>query len=402
MNDPLYVSLSQLALMAVAATALSAAHAQTSPGITISGFGSAAVTMTDTDEAQFARPNQADGVGKDPRSFVDSNLGIQATATLNERWSVTGQSLARRYGKAHFGMDITLAFVKYRVNDDLAIRVGRLGLPVYMVSDFRSVGYASTMLRPSQEVYSQVVNEVVDGADVLYQHSFGDTTINAQFGYGKSSVETPFGKTVLKKSAALNVIAEHGPFALRLGYSQTDVGLTDSPELDGLFDVLRQVGLGQVADDLDYTDVPGSFSSLGFTMDYQNFLIQSEYAKRKTTSRLMIESTTSYYAMFGYRMGKFTPYYYCGNTKQDGARVYAGLPTTGPLAELSGVVQFLVQAPQQSTHALGMRWDFHQSAAAKVQIDRVSPRDGSGLLIHPTPTFTGPVHVAAVGIDFVF
>ncbi|UUZ49205.1 hypothetical protein LP420_01810 [Massilia sp. B-10] len=37
------------------------AQAADGPTVTISGFGSAAVTMTDTDQAEFIRPNQASG-----------------------------------------------------------------------------------------------------------------------------------------------------------------------------------------------------------------------------------------------------------------------------------------------------------------------------------------------------
>jgi hypothetical protein len=136
-------------------------------------------------------------------------------------------------------------------------------------------------------------------------------------------------------------------------------------------------------------------------IDYKNFLVQAEYAVRKTESRIIMD-TTSYYAMFGYRMGKVTPYYYYGNIKQDTERTYAGLPTTGPLAALTAGVNGVVKSALQSTNAVGVRWDFHKSAALKAQVDHVSPRDGAGAFINPKPGFKGPVNVYAVGIDFVF
>ena len=49
-----------------------------------------------------------------------------------------------------------------------------------------------------------------------------------------------------------------------------------------------------------------------------------------------------------------------------------------------------------------MRWDFHRSAALKVQIDRIKPKNGQGLFVQAKPGFSGPVTVVAAAIDFVF
>ena len=38
----------------------------------------------------------------------------------------------------------------------------------------------------------------------------------------------------------------------------------------------------------------------------------------------------------------------------------------------------------------------------KAQIDRVKPKNGTGLLVNAQPTFKGDVVVGAVALDFVF
>ncbi len=53
------------------------------------------------------------------------------------------------------------------------MRLGRLPLPVFLVSDFRQVGYANTWIRPPIEVYGQVPLDNVDGLDVLYNGERG-------------------------------------------------------------------------------------------------------------------------------------------------------------------------------------------------------------------------------------
>lgn len=387
---------------AILATLAVSSHAADGPTVTISGFGTAALTATDTDDAEYIRPNQAAGVGKSARTGVDSNFGIQAVVKVNDWLSFTGQGLARKYARDHYGAELAWAFAKFKVSDEISVRVGRIGIPVYMISDFRNVGYANTMLRPPAEVYRQVTADSFDGADVVYQGSFGETTVTAQFGIGNTNTPTPGdAKVKFKPATALHVVAEHGPFTVRFGRADAKFSVENNTAINGLLATLNRVGLSRVANDLDVTDVEGSFTSLGFTMDYKNFLVQSEYAVRKTDTRV-VHDTTSYYAMLGYRFGKITPYYYYGNIKQDDGRTYAGLPTTGPLAAVTAGVNGVVKAPLQSTNAIGVRWDFYKSAALKVQIDHIKPRDGAGTFINPKPGFKGPVNVYAAGIDFVF
>jgi hypothetical protein len=372
------------------------------PTVTISGFGTAALTATDTDDAEFIRPNQSNGVGKSPRTGVDSNFGLQATAKFSKDFSGTVQGLVRKNANDYYGAELAWAFLKYKLNDDFTFRAGRMGTPIYMISDFRNVGYANTMIRPPAEVYRQVTGGSFDGVDVVYQHSFGDNTVTAQFGAGQSKNKSPGNSYVeFKPVTALHILLENGPFTLRFGRADANFDVVDNAPLNGLLATLRSVGLNQVANDFKVEDVKGSFTSLGGMVDYNNFLVQAEFAKRKTESRVVMD-TTSYYAMLGYRYGKVTPYYYYGNIKQDSPRDYAGLPTTGPLAPITAAVNGVAKAALQSTNAVGVRWDFNKSAALKVQVDRVRPKDGPGAFVNVKPGFTGPVTVYAAGIDFVF
>jgi hypothetical protein len=48
-----------------------------------------------------------------------------------------------------------------------------------------------------------------------------------------------------------------------------------------------------------------------------------------------------------------------------------------------------------------VRWDFHDSVAVKLQVDRVDP-EGDGLFTNVQAGFDGPVTVAGLAIDFVF
>ena len=393
-----------IAALSTAGLALQASAQEGGPTVTISGFGTAALTRSDTDEAEFARPNQASGVKKDFRTGVDSNFGVQATVKVNDWLSFTGQGLARKDAQNDWGAEAAWAFAKFKATDELSVRVGRMGAPIYMISDFRNVGYANTMLRPPAEVYRQVTLDSFDGADLLYQHSFGDTSLSVQLGTGRADKDLTTGTIEFKKMLMLHVVAETGPFTLRFGRAQAKFTLKDNPRLNGLVTTLRAVGLSAVADMMPLNDVKGTFTSVGGTMDWKNVVLQAEYAQRRTDT-ILVQDTNSWYAMAGYRIGKFLPYYYHGNITQKSPRTVAGLPDTGPLAPISAGINGrdgVAKAALQSADAIGVRWDFYKSLALKVQIDRIKPKDGSGAFLNAAPTFTGPVKVYAVALDFVF
>lgn len=394
--------------------ALSSAFAQEAEGPTVKirGFGTGALTWTDTNDAEFARPNQAAGAKKSPRTGVDSNLGLQADIGINSWLSFTGQGLVRHDADDNYGAELAWAFAKAKINDQFSVRVGRIGLPAFMISDYRNVGYANTFLRPPVEMYSQVPFNSVDGIDATYQHSFGDTTVTGQLAYGRTSADVAVGlRAKGKEITALNLVAEHGPFTARIGRVDAKITITGSSSLNALIGGLRMAGAGYnlpqlttMGNELDATDKKASFTSVGLGMDWNNIVAQSEFAKRKTDS--YVNDTTSWYLMGGYRIGKVLPYVIHGKLSIDGhpANVIpAGVPALAALrAGASGLPYYGIGQGEQSTTSVGVRWDFHSSMALKAQIDRVQPKIGNGLLINAKPGFHDDVTVGAVALDFVF
>jgi hypothetical protein len=59
----------------------------------------------------------------------------------------------------------------------------------------------------------------------------------------------------------------------------------------------------------------------------------------------------------------------------------------------------------QRTLSLGVRWDFHEAAALKLQVDRVDVDAGScGSFTNRQPGFErgGEATIASIAVDFVF
>ncbi|MES2298445.1 MAG: porin [Pseudomonadota bacterium] len=403
MNTPKYTAL----CAAILAVFAGQARADDWPPVTISGFGTAALTASDTDDAEFIRPNQKAGVRTSPRTGVDSNFGIQGSAKLSDMISVTVQGLVRKNVTDNYGADMPWAFVKFKLSDDWNVRVGRTTLPIYFISDYRNVGYANTMLRPPAEVYRQVNGGATDGIDVQWQHSYGDSTVTAMGSIGRSRGPSRDGTAVTFHPVGdVLVQLENGPFTVRLGRAQATFDIVDLPgtPLATLLPQMRSVpayaaALAQVPTE----NISGSFSSAGMSMDWNNIVVLSEYAMRRTDTRLVAD-TNSWYAMIGYRIGKFTPYYYHGEASQQSIRSFTGLPTSGPLAALTAGANAAIKVAEQSGDAFGLRWDFSKSAALKVQVDRVKPKGSApfSFVNITNPAYSGPIKVYAAAIDFVF
>jgi hypothetical protein len=391
------------------------------PTVKVSGFGTGALTASNTDDAEFGRANQVRGVKKDVRTGVDSNLGLQADVVVNSWLSLTGQGLVRKDAQDDFGAEATLAFAKARINDELSIRVGRMGVPVFMISEYRNVGYANNFVRPPQEMYSQVPFNGIDGIDAVWQHGFGDTSVTAQLAVGSTKAKLAGNlEAEMKSLVALNLVAEYGPFTARFGRADGKLTVTGAASLDGLLASLRAAGTGYrlpalntLAGDLVADSKKASFTSVGLGLDWNNIIGQSEYAKRKTDS--YINSTTSWYVMGGYRIGKFLPYYSHGKLMIDSVVANtvpgacpAGYPAacTPTLRALSAGVATLRSSGlgqgEQSTDSFGLRWDLYSSADLKFQVDRIKPKNGKGLFLNATPGFNHAVTVGTVAVDFVF
>jgi hypothetical protein len=401
----------QLLVAAILAALGVQAHAGTlgDGNLTISGFGTLAAAKSDTDTAQFARYNQAVGVKDGVRIGLDSNLGLQATYQVNDWLSGTAQVLTRKNTSPSFTTDLTWGFVKAKINDEVNVRVGRVVMPAFLISDYQNVGYANTMMRPPIELYGQAPLENVDGADVNYQHAFGNTNLTVQAfagtARGKLFLATAGGSVAKYRAplAGASVTIENGPVTFRLGHASADMHSSDLTPINTLAATLKSVGFAQLGEDLSL--VKGkrmTFTSVGATIDWNNVLVQTEYAQRRAKEPVYIPETNAWYVMAGYRFGKVLPYYAHAASEGAGSTVTVPAALTR-VPPLNAAVTNLLTAAEQSSDLIGVRWDFAKSLALKVQVDRVKPKVKSGALIFPPATGQkDSVTVVAAGVDFVF
>ncbi|GGY50329.1 porin [Pseudoduganella albidiflava] len=376
--------------------------------LNVSGFGTLAAAKSNTEDARYTRANQREGTAGTTTIGLDSNLGLQATYTFSDKLSATTQILSRKSTGDSFTTELAWAFVKYKVSDEVALRAGRVAVPGFLISDYQNVGYANTMMRPPVEMYGQMIIDSVDGVDVNWQRAFGDTNVTAQafvgISRGKSYVSSDRSEPRYQAPAAgFAVSAEHGPVTLRFAHMQGKLKATDVKPINSLTNTLTTVGFGQLASDITIAETKRvAFTSVGLLADWNNIVVQSEFGMRRAKDPVYLADSNAWYLMAGYRFGKVLPYY--AHAKYDGKGSNVSVPAAlARIPTLNAGVKNLLAPGSQSSDLIGVRWDFAQSAALKVQVDRIKPGAKNGFLSDVTPAGVGKkVTVIAAGVDFVF
>ncbi|WP_137939962.1 hypothetical protein [Chitinivorax sp. B] len=362
------------------------------------GFGTVGVVHSSTDKADYRTGlNQPNGAGYSHNwDFgVDSKLGVQADMKANEMLSATIQVISeRRYDKT-FKPVLEWANAKLQATQDLAFHAGRIALPVYMVSDYRKVGYANPWVRPPTEVYFQVPFSHLDGGDAVYRLNTGNvsTTFQAYGGRAKDKIPSSLGMNEAegRRTLGLNITTEINSLTLRVGYVRTKFSYagdaintafngyrTASSGASQISAGANQVAAGaqsaaqqplpanliallnslassasatalatsttastasDVVNQYEASEVPASFIGFGATYDPGQWFVQAEYTKRKTES--FVGDTTGWYVSGGVRVGKFTPYMTYSRLKTDSELTSSGASSvnTAVLPNLPAIPQ---------------------------------------------------------------
>lgn len=403
-----------LGLLALAGSA----HAQdASPSVSLSGFGTLAMTKTNSDDAAYRTTFQKEGAKTSGTAGTDSLLGMQLNAKFNDTFSGTVQVLNKQDAVGEWGPKLEWAFVKANVGKGLSLRGGRMGAPFFMTSDYRNVGYTNTAVRTAPDVYYAVPVSTFDGADLLYQGSLGSASINGQLYAGESSALIGKDQTVLlNKIIGFNLSAEVGAFTYRVGHVQTELGTRGAGLADfaTLLGGLRQLSaathitsLSTLADDLVIDGKNATFSGVGISMDLGDFVGMAEYTKRKTDSRY-VSDLTGWYTTIGYRVGKYTPYMSMSAQTVDSITSVASPAPSIP--QVNGVIAAVNSGAltnnSQRTTAFGLRRELGASWAVKGELARITVPAGATGVFRDVKggrfAVDTDITVTTLAVDFVF
>jgi hypothetical protein len=364
-------TLKAFALAALWGSARATAAADADPPMfSFNGFGTAGVVHSSDNDADFvSNPAQPKGAGfTDSWSATpDTKLGIQLQVALLDQLSAVVQVMSQYQYDGTFRPDLEWANLKYQVTPDLSIRVGRIAIPTFMVSDSLNIGYALPFARIPLEVYAELPETHSDGVDGSYRMYLGGATNTVQAFLGGFSSNLPDQGTY-KTHDLWGIVdtIESGAAMLHFSYQTLRYDLSFSPGLRLVDNPQQIVTIGAGYD-------PGKWYVTGELIRVPDDVFGLFYGG---------------YINAGRRFNQVTP--------------YLGYAKTGMIhAGSLGLPPFI----NQETATLGVRWDFMKDFDLKAQLDHTTRHGGiNQYFINQQPGFqqSGVVEIFTLLVDFVF
>ena len=384
------------------------------PSWTFGGFGSAGVVHSDYRQADYTSSvlkGEGAGGSRAWTAGLDSRIGAQVGVKLNARWSGVVQMVVEQRYDLSYKPEVEWANVKYQATPDLALRVGRIALPIFLAADYRKIGYAYPWVRTPVEVYGGVPITNSDGADLSWRWQHAGIKHVTQAFVGRTKVELTDVTSVKAHSIyGLTHTAEMGATTVRFSAFTSHV---DTDIARPLFDGFRQFGPTgiAIADRYDVIDKRYTIIAGGVNYDPGKWFFMAEGGT--TNGHSFLAKSSGLYLSSGYRAGEFTPYLSYSRVDSHAPGTTPAIPLTGlpppyaaAAAQLNGGLGLLLKTiANQTSVSAGLRWDLRADMALKVQYDRVMPREDSrGTLINLQPGFQSgqAVHVTSAVLDFVF
>lgn len=355
------------------------------------GFGTLGVThMGGESDLDYGMQGQTnDGWRGDQLS----KLAVQLRYGITDTLSVTGQ-LGTKPVQDSWEAGPGNLYLAWEASDNLTLRGGRLGTPIYMYSETLNVGFSYPWLRLPEEVYSLVQLTSHDGGDVLYNRSTDIGTLSFQVAGGQAIKRDHYALDDMQELDYRDVFAANVALStdnfgtFRVGYAEADLKITVDDVVDTHFAGIRNVALVQ------YDGNKGKFSSIGHQYDNGTWLSAAEAVKLSIENNSKTgdseAETNAFYIMGGRRFGDYLAHVTYGQLDEPSGRqvsmTYGLNYSMTPSVTLKG--EYKRVDTSQGDDAIGV---FQSNAQQAFDNKRLG-----------TPYGTPDADIFSVGVDFIF
>jgi hypothetical protein len=342
----------------------------------LSAFGTLAYSRTNSAAADYRlAPSYQFAAGEQWTSVLDSRLGVHGQLGISDNLRVVGQVLLRRNSNDEVQWTAPWAYLHWQPDPQYELLLGRFRHSLFMITDEIDVGYAWPWSRPPVDLYSLVAeSSYVDGVKFRYRDSLGSYTAVMETHFGRLNLNRlPRMYIQNDKNYGLALSLSNGLMTYRVSMVQAQVSLR-SERLNSL---IQQIALQSplIAEEYSVTDVsPQRYLNLGVRYESGNWLLISEASRLWLKTRLLPDKWACYLTI-GKTLDDWTPY--LTFARQNMVEFTAEQRLTGATA--AAIRQFEMNAiSAQTTYSAGLRWDFAEGVALKIQLDNIRQPAGSG------------------------
>lgn len=375
--------------------------------VVVRGFGTVGVARSSTDQAEFVRDiSQSGGLSKKWASKVDNVFGLQANFRVNETLEAITQIVTTYHEQSSYAPKVHWAFLRYTPTANTTVRVGRVGLELFMNGDSRYVGYSQLTIRPSVDYYGSIPLHYFDGADIELKTLVGEGVLKAKVFGGYAREKFALGQDLwsIDGSTLMGGYLDYQDSAWqwRAGYMQ--MKFSENLPISTLTNALNAAGASAAANRIAFKDTISRYYSLGAIYDGDKVVAQFMLNRIDHESDAF-ENVRGALALIGYRINAFTPYAGYSRSKSDYKPSNTGLPDVGALVTLNNNYRAVMRDSHTNQHTvtLGVRWDVKRNMALKAQFDMVRGAPDSILMTRSDrPGYNGRMNILGIGLDFVF
>jgi hypothetical protein len=404
--------------------ALAQAAASEPAEFRVSGFGTVGISHVDGPagwayKRDITQPDSVSGT----RADLDTRLGFQLNYSPVQQFELVTQVVAARRSAAALQSDsVEWAFAAWRPDADWTIRGGRVNADIFLLSDYRNVGFAYPFVRPPVEVYG-LLPRSLDGFDVTRGWSTGGAQWRAKvFGGRAITFADAASRLELRPAYGATVTRDADGLLIRASAVRTTVA-SEIATVQPLLESLSQIAAlpvpsvaAQAADLRDRSGVHGTrltYLSLGSRYESRDWLASAEYVR---VSGHPSVNYSAGYASVGRRFGSLTALAtFSGVQSANPVLVSpawgsALAPVLGPaLAQQAQVLADTATTGlntvrlSQRTWSVGARYDLDSRWALKFQWDQIRVNaNGSGLWAGSKGVDPASARIATFVVDFVF
>jgi hypothetical protein len=403
------------------------------PEVRVSGFGTVGVVSADSDQFGYRSDfSKTGGVFKGDFDFSEStNLGIQFDIIASEEIDIVVQAVYRDQQELNLKSALNLAFIRYSPNANWSFRLGRTAYDLFLLTEYRDIGYAYTWAHVPSEIYGVLPHRYLDGADVTYSKPLDDLTFSAKLFYGKNEFAvTAFSAPDAPPFRFDNIVG----LALDFQFVNWEIAVNhtqlkfDSQAIKPLIEGLTQLNAFvpnfsviwpnavDFANAADLDNRKGTYTSLSGQYRFKKVTLISELAKIKTDT-LSVQGVESGYLSSIYHTNAhnfFASIAFSKSEKFDLDSSGIILPALEQV--LGGIDAFNASklllnyySLNQKTISVGWRWDFDENMSFKLQLDHTRIDDGGSTFWQPPAenampdtNRTGHVNVLFANVSFLY
>lgn len=314
----------------------------TTEKVRVNGFASGAFGISDNDIGYK-------GYTTDGSYHQDSLFGLQGTFQPTENFEATLQVVAK--GEFDWDPQVTWAYLGYTFDNDVKVRIGKLGLPLFMLSEYIDVGYAMPWATSPEEVYGRVPITSFTGIDASYEIELDDSYINLQGFTGNENMagaSAAGGSGKVEDIVGAVMLWSDDYWTVRGSYTVATVKDVSFPSivlLSGPATILPSI-----------ESEKGSYASFGVRYEDETWLVMAEATQTRVDG--YFSDSDSGYVTVGYHVNQVMPYVSLARleTVDNDERVTSNPVHAKGFASLNY---------ERVAYSLGARWDIQPGLAMK-------------------------------------